>query len=52
MLTVVTDGNVAAGGEVESAVDDHFFARGFAECFGPFEFTGVTLHFELERGEC
>ena len=46
-VAVIADGNVAAGGEGEGGVDDHFFAGGFAEGFGPFEFAGVALHFEL-----
>lgn len=49
MVAVVTNGYVAAGGEVEGAVHDHFFAGSLTESFGPFEFTGVTLHFELEE---
>lgn len=49
-VAVVADGDVAAGCEGEGAVDDHFFAGGFAEGFGPFEFAGVTLHFELGGG--
>lgn len=44
---VVADGDVAAGGEGEGAVDDHFFSGGFAEGFGPGEFAGVAFHFEL-----
>ena len=39
-VAVVADGDVAAGGEGEGAVDDHFFAGGFAEGFGPFELVG------------
>lgn len=36
-VAVIADGNVAAGGEGEGGVDDHFFARGAAEGFGPFD---------------
>lgn len=48
VVAVVADGDIAARGKVEGAVNDHFFTGGFAEGFGPFEFAGVTLHFELE----
>jgi len=46
-ITVISDRNVATGGEGKGAVDDHFFASGFAEGFGPFELARVALHFEL-----
>ena len=46
-VAVVADRHVAARSEGESAVDDHFFAGGLAEGFGPLQLAGVTLHFEL-----
>ena len=42
-IAVVADGDVAPGGEGEGAVDDHFFAGGFAEGFGPFELSETLV---------
>lgn len=50
-LAVVADGDVAAGGEQQSRVDDHLLARRLAEGLGPLELTRVALHLELERKE-
>ena len=47
-VSVVADGDVAAGSEGEGAVDDHFFASGFAEGFGPFKLEGWRLVFGLQ----
>ena len=48
-VAVVTDGNVAASGEGEGAVDGHFLAVGGAERFCPGQLARVTLHLELFR---
>jgi len=47
MISVISDGNITTSGEIEGAVDNHFFASRFAEGFGPFEFARVALHFEI-----
>jgi len=37
VVAVVADGHVAPRGESEGAVDEHLFAGGLAEGFGPFK---------------
>lgn len=49
-VAVVADGDVAAGGEGEGAVDNHFFAGGFAEGFGPFELVVVLVRWGDGKG--
>jgi hypothetical protein len=46
-VAVVANGDVAAGGKGEGAVDGHLLAVGGAERFCPGELAGVTLHLEL-----
>lgn len=37
MVAIVADWDFPAGGELKSAVDDHFLTGGFSKSFGPFE---------------
>ncbi|KAI6767132.1 hypothetical protein HG531_011492 [Fusarium graminearum] len=48
-LSVVADGNVAAGGELQSRVDRHLLAGGLTEGLCPLELARVSLHLELWR---
>lgn len=46
-LAVVADGHVAAGGELQGAVDHHLLAGVLAVGLGPLELAGVALHLEV-----